>query len=180
MLGGVGTEIIIIAWSGRLWACMIFEFNSSPWCHRSSILRGRAVPPRVHIPANKALPTVLRSAAGCSWKTEQLPTERLPALATVWSQTITLAFLKAHWKLHSTTHAGCFFFPPGYILLLNLSLSLSLQRHVQWSQWQQFSRFRNSGVQTAPHLPGLIKFKLKPYVCFCFAWVLAVHEQTMV
>lgn len=104
-----------------------FESNYSSWCHRSSIFRGCTVPSRVHIPANEALPTVFWSAAGCSWKTTQLPTERLPTLATVWSQTITLAFLIAHQK--------CFIYPlmqdvfsPEYILFLNPPLSLSLHR----------------------------------------------------
>lgn len=97
-------------------ACaQIFEVNQTfLWCFRSSVFRGCTIPSRVHISANKALSAILWSASGCSWKTAQLCTERLSALATVWSQTITLSFLLARWKLHSATCAG--WFPPECLI----------------------------------------------------------------
>lgn len=101
---------------------------------RPPVLRGRAVPPRVHVAAHQAVAALPGPAAGLGREAAQLPAERLPSVSQV-SPRRSLA--------QSDPPAVGWFCSEGFSLL---------QGHVQRSERQQHPGLRDLGTQTTINL----------------------------
>lgn len=162
------------------------QSSSHLCCFRSCLFCWSAVPPRVHFSSHQALAPLLWPPAGCSRETPELPTERLSPLTTVrpcrslyfsWfpftpsdggkQDERHLGWRKGEWKklpsqywifvMLYLVYIFDLSYHPEKVLWMHITLSLVLQRHIQWPQWQQLSRLWNCwteilGVTSYMHL----------------------------
>lgn len=137
------------------WSSLSFDLNQTflPWYLRSSVFRGCAVPPWVHVPADKAISALLRPAAGRSWKTTRVPTERLPSLTTVHRPTITLALLIAN-----------VLFSIDFYFLISLPLSTETCTAIAVAAALQIWRLQSWNCPPSPTTDPIPK----QYVCMAF------------